>query len=126
MRYPDWDELDDLDETQYRLSDVLPMEGTTLRFGYDFGDGWEHDVEAIHPVASSQTYPACIAGQRACPPDDCGGPWGYQEIFHILADPNHPDPNEVRAWVDVDFDSELFRVAEANTRMREPQPPMFA
>ena len=67
---------DDLDEGRFRLGDVLPAAGSKMRWDYDFGDGWEHNVvvEAIGKPESSVDYPVCLAGRRACPPEDCGGP----------------------------------------------------
>lgn len=57
-------------------------------YEYDFGDGWEHDIvlEQIMPAQANVKYPLCTAGERACPPEDCGGVWGYEELLKILAD----------------------------------------
>jgi hypothetical protein len=87
---PDWG-MDDLDENRFRLGDVLPKVGTKMRWDYDFGDGWEHDVlvEAISMRDRGVEYPVCLAGRRACPPEDCGGPWGYADLLEALADPDH-------------------------------------
>ena len=75
-----------VDERRARLNDVLPTVGAKMRWDYDFGDGWTHDVvvEAIEPPRSGTTYPVCVAGRRACPPDDCGGPWGYANLLAAL------------------------------------------
>ena len=65
-----------------KLSKYLGTEGQKARYEYDFGDGWEHQItlERIVPRDRDRRYPACIAGRRACPPEDCGGVWGYTQI----------------------------------------------
>ncbi len=87
---PDW-QPDFIDEADHRLGQVLPVAGSKMRWDYDFGDGWEHDVlvEAIRPAEPGVDYPVCIKGRRACPPEDCGGPWGYSDLLEALADPYH-------------------------------------
>ena len=122
---PDWDS-DDLDENECRLGDVLPTVGAKMRWDYDFGDGWQHNVvvEAIRPAESGLTYPLCIAGKRACPPEDCGGSWGYAEILRALRDPNHPDREDFLAMVSPGFDPAKFNPVDATTYLRSPNPPM--
>jgi Plasmid pRiA4b ORF-3-like protein len=79
------------DESGVRLGQ-LPR-----RFGYlyDFGDGWEHDVEVLGPGGDQ---PGCVFGEGACPPEDCGGPYGYAELLKVLADPTHPEHASLRDW----------------------------
>lgn len=82
-------------------------EGARFRYRYDFGDGWEHDVtvesvtttEPVDGPVPDAPLPRCIGGGRACPPEDCGGPWGYRELLQVLADPAHPDHEARVAWV---------------------------
>lgn len=81
---------------------------------YDFGDGWYHEVvleKIIAPEANVQ-YPRCVAGKRACPPEDCGGISGYENLLHILADPAHDEHKERMEWMEdigmEDFDPEAF------------------
>ena len=123
MPDPDW-ESDDLDESQYRLRDVLSGEGAKMRWDYDFGDGWEHDVvvEKINPVDPEVEYPVCLSGRRACPPEDCGGPHGYDRLLTALADASHPDHEELKSWAPPDFDPAYFDVEGANLAMRSPRP----
>jgi hypothetical protein len=92
---PDWGAV--RDERGRKLATVLPEVGSSMRFDYDFGDGWEHDVvvEAIEPAQRSVRYPRLLAGKWACPPEDCGGPWGYQNLPEALADPKHPDHGDL-------------------------------
>lgn len=119
----DWPS-DDLDENQYRLSEVLRSVGDKMRWDYDFGDGWEHNVvvEEIVEAEPDVEYPVCLAGKRACPPEDCGGPHGYAQLLAVLADSNHPEHEELRDWAPIDFDPAYFDVEEASFEMRSPRP----
>jgi hypothetical protein len=62
------------------ISDYLRAANAETKYSYDFGDGWEHRVrlKGIVEPGLAATYPRCVAGERACPPEDCGGSWGYQ------------------------------------------------
>jgi Plasmid pRiA4b ORF-3-like protein len=126
MPDPDWEEDDDLDERRFRLGDVLPDVGKKMRFDYDFGDGWEHDVvvEAIAALEPGVTYPLCLAGRRACPPEDCGGSWGYAELVEALADTRHPDHNDLKEWAPPGFDPARFDLEETNEALKSP-PPLY-
>lgn len=122
---PDPDQPEDeLDEGDYRLGDVLPDEGAKMLWDYDFGDGWEHDivVEKIAPPDPKVAYPVCLAGRRACPPEDCGGPHGYYHLLEALADLNHPEHEFLKMWAPPDFDPAYFDVDEATEAMRSPRP----
>ena len=117
------EELDDLgfrDEDEILVNEALPKVGSKLRFEYDFGDGWEHDVvvEEIGPRRPKTTYPLCLGGARACPPEDCGGVPGYAEILDLLADPTRPDPEDIRGWLPPGFDPGHFDAAEATEEMQ--------
>jgi hypothetical protein len=80
------------DESRVRLRD-MPAEFVYL---YDFGDGWEHDVEIL---GAGDEQPGCIDGEGACPPEDCGGSGGYAELLEALADPEHEDHAAMWTWV---------------------------
>ncbi|MFR9777807.1 plasmid pRiA4b ORF-3 family protein [Micromonospora sp. MS34] len=86
------------------LEQVAPAVGDRLRYTYDFGDNWEHDVlvEKVLGRDASVTYPRCVGGRRAAPPEDCGGVWGYAELMEILSDPSHPEHQERLDWLDLD------------------------
>lgn len=98
-----------LDETRYRL-DKLAAEGDKFRYVYDFGDDWDHDVHVEKTLARSEVdeVPTCTAGRRACPPEDCGGTWGYEEFLIAIADPSHERHAELIEWNGGDFDPEAF------------------
>lgn len=80
-------DFDDIDERTARLHDLGLHEGAWFTYLYDFGDGWRHrvDVERIGPAKSGETYPICLTGRRACPPEDIGGSYGYRDV---LAEPD--------------------------------------
>ena len=101
----DADELDLEDEGEFELQDLV-KHGESFLYEYDFGDSWEHDtkVEAVLDADDDKTYPACIAGERACPPEDCGGAWGYEELLAALADPDHDEHDQFLEWVGGEFD----------------------
>ncbi len=107
------------DEGQARLRTVIDGRAKKLIYEYDFGDGWEHQIlieKKLVPEAGL-TYPRCSGGRRACPPEDCGGPWGYAELLEALADPGHPEHQEMREWHGDDFDAEAFDLEAVNARL---------
>lgn len=113
---PDWGIDDIKDESRVKLSQVVPGEKFKFLYTYDFGDGWDHEilVEKVLPVDETLTYPTCIKGKRACPPEDCGGPWGYEDLIAIMADPQHPEYEERLEWLEQPLDPEYFDLNEVN------------
>jgi hypothetical protein len=111
------------DEREAAFCDLAAREGDTFGYEYDFGDGWTHEVllEDLSPAEPTGRYPACMDGSRACPPEDCGGTTGYQELLDALADPRHPDHQDLRRWLGLeqgtDFDPARFDPADANQRI---------
>ena len=113
-----------VDERKAKLAKVLPAVGAKMVFEYDFGDGWTHDVvvEAITPTVLDAVYPVCVGGKRACPPDDCGGPWGYGELLETLADPSHEDHQSMLEWCGGPIDPEAFNAADITNAIRHAEP----
>jgi len=109
------EELGYADETKARLADVARVR-TRIAYEYDFGDGWEHElvVEARTVAGDGQAYPACLAGEGACPPEDCGGVYGFAELKEVLAGPDSAERDEMLEWMDEDFDPSHFDLAAAN------------
>jgi len=109
-----------IDSTQIRLSDVLPANGKKTSFGYeyDFGDCWEHGIqfERIVKPDPKAKYPMCLEGERAGPPDTCGGVPGYEYLLEVLADPNHDEYREVLDWAG-HIDPEYLDPKRATARM---------
>ncbi len=81
-----------------------------ISYLYDFGDDWKHAVEfeGLHPRDPGKKYPACLDGARSCPPEDCGGPYGYAETLKIIADKNREEHEEMLEWLGAKFDPERF------------------
>ncbi|MBM3494776.1 MAG: plasmid pRiA4b ORF-3 family protein [Armatimonadetes bacterium] len=112
---PDGDDLSPcLAGWEVPLAAYLKQVGDRMIYEYDFGDGWEHEVtlEAIGERAPRKRYPICLGGERACPPEDCGGTHGYEELLAALADPAHPERDELLEWLGGEFDAEAFDPAE--------------
>jgi hypothetical protein len=106
-----------------KLNDVAPGAGDRIRYTYDFGDDWEHDllVEEVFTAEPGVVYPRCLAGRRACPPEDCGGIWGYQELLEILADPGHPEHSDRLEWLGLssahEFDPATVDLVDINQNL---------
>ncbi|HET91351.1 MAG TPA: plasmid pRiA4b ORF-3 family protein [Chloroflexi bacterium] len=113
--HPDYGLDDMIDERRMRLEEIA-SEGDKFIYEYDFGDSWEHVVlvEKVLEPETGQRYPVCIKGKRACPPEDVGGVWGYEEFLETIRDPDHPDHEEYLEWVGDDFDPEAFDLEETN------------
>lgn len=114
-----WD--DGVDELRARLPKYVRREGQKMRYEYDFGDSWEHELllEKILPAEPNVSYPRCLKGKRACPPEDCGGVWGYEELLEALADKAHPEHEMYSEWVGDDLDPEEFDLAGINEILQE-------
>ena len=107
------------DELDHRL-DAVAAKGSRLRYTYDFGDWWEHDVqvEDVLPADPDERYPLCPDGAGACPPEDVGGPEGYAEFLEALVDRHHPQHTAMREWIGRDFDPDDFDPGPATTLLR--------
>ena len=92
------------------IAEYFSMDNRTCDYEYDFGDGWHHSVtlEKILPREEGVVYPRCIAGKRACPPEDVGGPWGYKRFLKSINYMNAPDHDQHLEWVGGWFDPEWF------------------
>jgi hypothetical protein len=85
-------------------------------YEYDFGDSWEHEVilEKILPFDEKMKYPVCLAGEMNCPPEDCGGIWGYADMLEIVKQPDHEEYESYMEWLGDDFAPEDFDINEVN------------
>jgi hypothetical protein len=114
------------DSTATRLSDIVPEGKRKFRFAYeyDFGDSWNHEVavEGRVPAEPGVKYPACVEGERACPPEDVGGVWGYGDFLDAVGDPDHEQHEDMLEWVGGRFDPTEFDPATATRRMRRGLP----
>ncbi len=102
-------ELGHSDERRVSLGQLIGGVGDKLRYTYDFGDDWEHEIviEDLLDADPDTHYPVLVAAKGACPPEDCGGPWGYADLKDILADPGHEQHQEMLDWLGLDDSSEF-------------------
>lgn len=112
-----WGDMEDY--SNVKLSDLLKKEEDSLMYEYDFGDGWMHQVvlEKVLTEPGVSHIPFCLKGKGNCPPEDCGGFFGYANMLEILKDPEHDDYEEYADWVGDDFDPEYFNLEKTNTRL---------
>ena len=100
---------------------MLKKEKDKFMYEYDFEDGWVHTIllEKILPIDSNIKYPVCIAGKMNCPPEDCGGVWGYSDLLEILKDPKHEDYEDSIEWLGDEFDPNEFDLEEIDRKFME-------
>lgn len=95
-------ELGHGDERKVTLGELTDI-GARFRYTYDFGDDWEHEIlveDLLDPDPDPEThYPILVASKGACPPEDCGGTWGYSNLKAILADPSHDKHQDMLQWL---------------------------
>jgi hypothetical protein len=114
-----------IDYRSITLNQIALRTGATCVYEYDFGDSWEHliEVEDELPVESVITpLPHCVAGERACPPEDAGGPPGYERLLEALRDPSDEEHDHLRRWAGSSFDAEAFDVDAVNRRLARYRP----
>jgi len=109
------------DYSRVQLDSLFHAPKSKFIYEYDFGDGWEHSIviEKILPREKNTYYPICLDGKRSCPPEDSGGPFGYQNLLEILNNPEHEQYNEMMEWVGDYFAPEEFNLDEVNESLRE-------
>lgn len=93
-----------------KISHYFSLERPHALYEYDFGDGWQHDIrlEKILALEEGVRYPRCVKGKRACPPEDCGGPWGYEDMLKVILDAGHEEYESTMEWLGGEFDPERF------------------
>jgi len=109
------------DSTTVTLRDLsLNREGQVFAYNYDFGDDWLHEVtvESCRPSEDPAMLPVCVTGSRAGPPEDSGGVHRYRHLLEAVADPTHPDHDELSGWLDPAFDPEAFEADRVNRELR--------
>ena len=116
----DWGTAPRTEAIKVRLRDVLKPRKTTIEYLYDFGDSWAHrlTVTGIRQGTHGVSYPHYVGGAWDCPPEDCGGTWGYSDLLKVLRNPAHPEYKEMKAWVGRKFDAEVFDVERFSKDLR--------
>jgi hypothetical protein len=121
--YSNSDELDELNMLAEKGRKLDSLLGNALRnFGYlyDFGDSWQHRV-VVESIAAAQPdwpYPLCVAGARACPPEDVGSSHGYQNFLDAISNPRHDEHEDYVVWIGGAFDPEGFDINSVNRELR--------
>jgi Plasmid pRiA4b ORF-3-like protein len=120
---PEW-EMEVRDESKTQLSQIAPAPKSELVYEYDMGDSWTHDivVEEILVPDAAMLYPICLDGQRACPPEDCGGIGGYENLLVVLGNPEHEEYESTITWLGGRFDPEGFDVNAVNRSLSSRRP----
>ena len=108
-------------ERKVKLGQLVEQGVKKIRYQYDMGDSWWHTITVEKTLAAEAgiRYPRCIAGARACPPEDCGGPWGYGDFVEAIQNPKHERHEEQLEWIGGDFDPEAFDLEAANEELQE-------
>jgi hypothetical protein len=116
---PDFD-MDVVDERKVYLQDIITNPNDSFVYEYDFGDGWEHKIvlEKIVPLDSSEST-VVIKGKKACPPEDCGGIWGYSDFLDAIQDPKHEEHESMIEWVGGEFDPDEFDMKFINKNLKD-------
>ncbi|MFN4762085.1 plasmid pRiA4b ORF-3 family protein [Gillisia sp. Q332] len=113
---------DVIDATEITLDEVLSKgEVKSFTYEYDFGDGWIHSivVEKTLPLDRDTYYPVCIKGKLACPPEDCGGLYGYYNLLEIISNKKHPEYEDMLEWMGGRFDPIEFEVEDVNVDLED-------
>ncbi|MEI7437451.1 MAG: plasmid pRiA4b ORF-3 family protein, partial [bacterium] len=105
----DW-EKDVLPGRKTKIATYFSPPNLTAEYVYDFGDSWNHTVtlEGVQLKENGAAYPGCVGGERACPPEDCGGVPGYQRFLKAISFQNAKDHDELLQWAGGWFDPEWF------------------
>jgi len=104
------------DARRVQLSQIVAQGYKKFAYVYDFGDNWDHTIQVEKVLAPEPgvRYPCCIAGKRACPPEDCGGPPGYDDFLEAIRNPSNPEHEDMLEWIGGEFDPEAFDIEAVN------------
>lgn len=119
---PDEFEVEDcLSSRKVKLNTILKKEKSKILYVYDLGDYWEHDIilEKIIKEGDAGQIPRCVKGKSSCPPEDCGGTFGYMELIQTISNPKHEDYESMMEWLDGEFDPDYFNVEEVNQSLKQ-------
>lgn len=110
-----------LAEQDLVIGEVARSGDRHFAYWYDFGDDWWHtvEIEDIGPAQKGVFYPRCTGGAGTCPPEDCGGPPGFEGFKEAMADPDHPERAELAEWYGDVFDPAAFSVEKTSALLRQ-------
>ncbi len=114
------EDLDAEDSRKVKLSQLVDSGVKNFTYTYDFGDNWDHFITLEKTLVAEPGvhYPRCVAGKMACPPEDCGGPWGYVDFLKTIQNKNHPEHEEMLEWCGGEFDPNAFDLEDVNERLK--------
>ncbi|MCB9228486.1 MAG: plasmid pRiA4b ORF-3 family protein [Deltaproteobacteria bacterium] len=115
---PDGDE--NTDSNGISIHDLIEQREKKFTYEYDFGDSWHHEIKIVgtEPLETPMKVPECIDGERCCPPEDCGGVWGFENFLEVMADPSHEEYADMKDWYGRRFNAEKFSIADANKEIK--------
>ena len=111
-----------LDENATTISEIARRVKSTFVYEYDFGDSWDHRIvvaKILDPDPMAAGLAQCLDGERACPPEDCGGVPGYADLLEIIMDPKHEEYESMMEWLGGRFDPEAFDRDKINKHLRK-------
>ena len=118
--FDDFQGAEDADEIT--LTEIFTQPKQTFVYIYDFGDSWEHLMKLEKILDEESVLPVCTGGEGACPPEDCGGVWGYMSLLETLANPKSPEYKEMRQWLGLkkgeQWDANAFHLEAINAELR--------
>lgn len=118
----DWDKPE-MNAKSTKLNQVFASEKQSYTYIYDFGDDWIHHIVLEKILPDEMKHPVCLAGKGTCPPEDCGGPWGYENLKGVLADPNHEEYMVAKEWLGLEkeeeWDVNVFDIDEINEVLKK-------
>lgn len=110
-----------LDPRKTKLKDFFVQEKQTFVYIYGFGDDWTHRITLEKMIAGNLSKPTCVAGKGKCPPEDCGGVWGYEEFLRTIQNKKNPEYGEMREWAGLgkgeEWDVNEFDLEKTNRRV---------
>ncbi|MFK7797554.1 MAG: plasmid pRiA4b ORF-3 family protein [Aureispira sp.] len=114
-----WDDFGN-DYTGMMIKDLFQKEGQKIQYEYDFGDSWQHVLvlEKINHEEEGVNYPRCIKGKRACPPEDCGGIWGYMNLVDVMKSKKGEQYEEMLEWLGEELEPERFDIDLINKKLQ--------
>lgn len=101
------------DSSKAKLSDYFNTKGQKMTYIYDFGDDWNHVISLKKIWPGTTDHPMLVAGEGKCPPEDCGGVWGFEELIETVNNPQHPEYEDMREWLGME-EGDVWDVGEFN------------